>query len=131
MAHKTKVAFEMSVDRMFDVFTEVYMWTLTFKDTMPDWRYPVAYDMFMTELQNRHGKLIQGLRVIEVHPGGHGLHYHLLVQMRVGVRLVRQIGKKYGIGRVHVTRCNNRDQGKYLAKYLGKKGLPLTEGMRR
>jgi hypothetical protein len=131
MSHKSKVAFEFSVDRMFEVFDKVYFWTLTWPTVQPDWRYPIAYDMFMKELQHRHGGLIQGLRVVEVHEGGHGLHYHLLVSMRIGVRLLRAIAKKYGIGRVQVTQCNHINQGKYLAKYLSKGGSPLTKGMRR
>jgi len=126
---KSHCAFQFSVNRLFDSFKKVYMWTLTWKSVMPDFRYGLLFHQFMRELNDRHGGLLMGLRVVEVHPGGHGLHYHLLLNMRVSIRLVQKIGKKYGIGHCWVTPCN-RESAYYIGKYLSKES-PLSKGMRR
>jgi len=127
---KSAVAFRFSVDRFFECFPKVYFWTITWKSVMPDFRYPLLFRQFMTELCHRHGGLLYGLRVIEVHPGGHGLHYHLIVNLRMGIRLVRAIGKKYGIGFCWVTQCYKKEDAYYLGKYLSKDS-ELSPGMRR
>jgi len=126
---KPHCAFQFTVNRFFEAFGKAYLWTLTWSSCMPDFRYAILFNQFMKELQNRHGGLINGIRVVEVHPGGHGLHYHLIVNLRIGVRLLRAIGKKYGIGRVHVTPCN-QGGAYYIGKYLSKPS-ELTKGARR
>jgi len=126
---KSHCAFQFTVNRFFESFGKGYLWTLTWKSCMPDFRYALLYDQFMKELNHRHGGLIYGIRVVEAHPGGHGLHYHMIVNLLIGVRLVRAIGKKYGIGRVQVTPCN-RDGAYYIGKYLSKEN-DLSKGTRR
>jgi len=128
--NKTHAAFAMNVDRMFATFPKVYFWTFTFKECWPDWYYPNAWHSFVRELADAHGGILCGLRVLEVHEGGHGLHYHALLNLRVSVHVVRKIGVKLGIGRVHVAQCKTAKDGMYLAKYLSKKN-PLYPGMRR
>jgi len=128
--NKTHAAFAMNVDRMFATFPKVYFWTFTFKECWPDWYYPNAWHQFVRSLADVHGGILCGLRVLEVHEGGHGLHYHALLNLRVSVHVVRKLGAKVGMGRVHVAQCKTAKDGMYLAKYLSKKN-PLHPGMRR
>lgn len=77
---------------------------------------------------------MQGLRVVEVHPGtihrpSHGLHFHCLLAPRMNVHVVQKVGKPWGFGRMHV-QLADRDSAYYLAKYLTKKG-ELAPGSRR
>lgn len=128
---KTHCAFQFTVNRFFESFGKAYLWTLTWKSVMPDFRYALLFNQFIKELQRRHGYLIYGIRVIEVHPGefSHGLHYHMIVNLRIGMKLVRSIGKKYGIGHCWVTPCNV-EQAYYIGKYLSKEN-DLDKGTRR
>jgi len=116
---KSKAAFLLSCEKLFDTYGQCYFWTFTFKECMPDWWYPRHWDIFIKTLTNLYGGWIQGVRVIEVHPGGHGLHYHCIIATRVSVHLVRRVGRRVGIGHVHVQKCD-RKTAHYLAKYLDK-----------
>lgn len=126
---KSQAAFIMSARKLFQESDKVYFWTFTFNRVMPDWYYPRSWQMFIVNLQNAYGGFLQGLRVLEVHPGGHGLHYHALLNRRVSVHLVRRHAKKVGIGIVQVE-VATRESAEYLAKYLTKTN-PLWPGMRR
>jgi len=118
---KTQAAFIMSVDRLFEISKRVYFWTFTFKNTYPDWWYPVAWSRFSRDVKNLYGGYICGLRVVEPHPNGHGLHYHLLVNRRMSIYFIRRIGERYGMGRISVDkRPAGPHSGKYLSKYLVK-----------
>jgi len=127
---KTQAAFCLSAQHLHETFPELYFWTFTFRSTWPDWYYPNAWNAFAKKLANMHGGLLCGLRVLEVHPGGHGLHYHALLNLRVSVHAVRKMGKPLGFGRVQVERVFEREQVFYLAKYLTKDN-ELWPGMRR
>jgi len=115
---KSEVAFRFTAANLFEDVPEVYFWTFTFKEVMPDWYYSNTFCTFLRALQDIHGNVIQGLKVLELHKD-HGLHFHCLLSERVSVHVVRRLGKRYGIGRVHVKRA---DAGSidYLAKYISK-----------
>lgn len=131
MKSKSEVAFLLSCEKLFATNEKIYLWTFTFKKVLPDWYYPRAWSAFIHDLQqNYYGGFLQGLRVLEIHPGGHGLHYHALLNKRIPVDLVRKVKKKYGFGRDHVIIANVRS-GQYLAKYLTKRNGELYPGMRR
>jgi len=70
-----------------------------------------------------------GVRVIENHPGGHGLHFHLLVVGRIPAGLVWRIAAKHGFGRVDVQRAAEW-RAEYMAKYLQKDDYDFS-GVRR
>lgn len=127
---KSHAAFLFSAQRLFAIHAKVYFWTWTFKTAKCDWQYPYLYDKIMTELRGQfHGSEnggLQGLRVLEHHET-HGLHYHLLLNERVPVALLKRIGLKYGLGRISVMRCNP-DTAWYLAKYLTKGDEPFYRG---
>lgn len=64
-----------------------------------------------------------GVRVFELHPGGHGLHVHLVTSGFFRVSAVRHYCRLHGFGRVEVKRCKAGDVGKvagYMSKYLAK-----------
>ncbi|OAM88046.1 hypothetical protein OH491_07750 [Termitidicoccus mucosus] len=117
--NKSKVAFIMSVEKLFDESEHVYMWTLTFREVMPVWWYMNTHTLFVREVQKWY-KNFKGLRVTEVHDM-HGIHYHWLVDTWMDADLIRMIGKRFGIGRVHVVEAD-RGAALYLAKYMSKKG---------
>lgn len=115
--NKSKAAFIMSVEKLFDESEHVYMWTLTFREVMPAWWYMNTHTFFVKEVKKWYPKF-KGLRVTEVHDI-HGIHYHWLVNTWMDVDLMRHLGRKFGIGRVHVVEAD-RGAALYLAKYMFK-----------
>lgn len=116
---RSEAAFHLSCEKLFDENDNIYFWTFTFTDVLDDWIYSYRWKGFARTLcQCLYGGTLLGLRVIEPHES-HGLHYHALLNQRVWVRMVRRIGKRWGIGRVHVEKAD-RDTARYLAKYLRK-----------
>jgi hypothetical protein len=128
---KSKAAFLMSCEKLFQAFpNSVYFWTFTFKDVHPDWWYPIRWHEFMNDMARTFGGgTPQGIRVIEVHPGGHGLHYHALLVKRLNWRIVRHVAKRHDIGVLWVKKAKP-ELAMYLAKYLSKEN-DLTPGMRK
>lgn len=127
--NKSKAAFLLSAQRLFAEFPHsMYFWTFTFEDVYADWWYPEIWRKFSYEVNHLYGGYVCGLRVIEPHEQ-HGLHYHLLVNRRLSVHLIRRIGKKYGMGRIDVERCNY-GAALYLSKYLAKRTHKMF-GVRR
>jgi len=129
---KSQAAFVMSAEKLFaENPKQIYFWTFTFKQVHPDFRYPLLWKQFTRKLQHMYGDCLHGLRVLQVHPGGHGLHYHALLTKRVAVQIVRRLGKRYGIGRVQVEHCGP-GAIHYLAQYLRPtEDFELSKGMRR
>jgi hypothetical protein len=146
---KSQVAFEFSCNKLFARFDPVYYWTLTFKDAHSYWRYPPKWHYLQNALcgDNRGSGLypgLQGIRVLEVHPGGdrwyngeqitmsHGLHYHLLVSQKIDIDILARIGERIGLGFTWVERVRNpQATARYLMKYLSKDGPQLLRGMRK
>jgi len=109
-----------SVQALWDSSFEVYHWTFTFCEVLNDWRAMEAWRLLLRDLHNVW-PLARGIRVVEVHPGGHGLHFHVLLNRRLPVRLVRALAGRYGFGRIHVKRVKHaRRAAEYLGKYLSK-----------
>jgi len=119
---KSQAAFIMSVGRLFDGGGRVYFWTLTFVNVHNDDEYGRLWTGFWKGMSVAHGSFRRwkcpGIRVIEPHES-HGLHFHFLTKKRLSVHIVRRIGKRFGIGRIDVQKCD-RGAGLYLSKYLGK-----------
>ncbi|HYE31956.1 MAG TPA: hypothetical protein VEH27_11040 [Methylomirabilota bacterium] len=113
---KSEFAFRMSAQKFFDEQRHVYFWTFTCKQVHPDWYYSQIWSRFFREIQNLYGGTVQGLKVVELHDN-HGIHWHTLLNIRVGVQQVRRIAKRYGIGRVHAKKADLGSIG-YLAKYI-------------
>lgn len=62
-----------------------------------------------------------GVKVVEEHPGGHGLHFHWAIKGRIPIHRLLSLGRKCGFGRinVHPDPCTEK-VASYLAKYLTK-----------
>jgi len=110
-----------------------YLWTLTFAKTYPDSWCGNMHGRLVTALHHdtrnprNNLPLFAGVRVSELHPSGHGLHFHWVIKGRLPLDLVRKRAKQSGFGHVFIARDKrNRfrkiDVGAagYLAKYLTK-----------
>lgn len=115
---KTLAAFRFTAESFSAEYRPCYFWTFTFTTVMPDWYYCRTWALFFRQLQDLYGGLLRGVKVLEFHKT-HGVHYHCLLNVRIWVGEVRRIGKRYGIGIVHVIRARP-DHVAYMAKYLEK-----------
>jgi len=110
-----------------------YMWTLTFAKTYPDSWCGNMHSKLVTKLllDDKAGKLgkygFGGVRVSELHPNGHGLHFHWIIRGRLPLAQVKKRAREAGFGHIFIARDkNNRfrsvDVGAagYVAKYLTK-----------
>jgi len=115
----------------------VYMWTFTTREVVEDKVVMKCWHHMALLLSRRYKSSggCPGVRVVEDHPGrvgdpgGHGLHFHVLIARRVDVVEVRKLAVRAGFGRIHVRKCDERGAG-YLAKYLSKRDDGLR-GRRR
>jgi len=136
MISRSKRAFQLCAGGIAERFPILYFWTVTFAVVHDDWQCSQLFRRFLDHLKKDKllvGCEFGGLRVAELHKK-HGVHYHLLVNTRVSVHIVRRIGRCYGIGRVNVKRVwDNEGAIAYLAKYLSKRGngVPLCESGRK
>lgn len=113
-----------------------YLWTVTARSLVPDSWFGNMHSRFMKNMNHaaRDGKIHEwwgGVRVFEPHPGGHGLHSHLVLKNRMPWRVVEACAHKAGLGRINV---HNDPVGigaiYYLAEYLGKSAKEMS-GVRR
>lgn len=118
----------LTCERLFDTQPKLYFWTFTFKRVHCDWQYSYLWAGFIRDMSHRFGECLFGVRVLETHKE-HGLHYHAILNKRINVHMARKIGKKYGMGIMHVKRCD-RGAINYLVPYL-QKDNPLYSGIRR
>ncbi|MCO5053686.1 MAG: hypothetical protein M9920_15515 [Verrucomicrobiae bacterium] len=138
---KRKAAFLHTCAKLFEDENgkrrRVYMWTFTTRQVVED-KMAMACWHHMNRLLRKKYKDAggcPGVRVVEDHPGpvghpgGHGLHFHVLIARRVDVVEVRRMAIRAGFGRIHVRKCDQRAAG-YLAKYLTKRDDGLR-GRRR
>jgi len=132
---KSGIACYMSIIRLIQESESrgipCYMWTLTFAKTYPDsWcgNMHSRLTKYMSHsVQSGEIPEFAGVRVVEEHPGGHGLHYHWVLRGKVSLAIVRRNAKRAGFGHVFIARDERRrfrkcDAGAagYLAKYLTK-----------
>jgi len=135
--NKTKAAFLLTCDKLFHHADgkrarRVYMWTLTFRTVISDEIAFKCWNHLNTLLVRRYRPTMElpGVRVVEVHPGGHGLHFHVLIAARLPIDEVRKMAIIAGFGRIHVQKCK-RGAAEYCAKYLSKKDDGLKPYTRR
>jgi len=113
---KSQAAFLLSARRMGD---RTHMWTFTFEEvySVPEacGRWRDACRALVREAS------FYGLRVFELHPGGHGVHVHVLTDKYFPVQVLRPIAQRFGFGRVNVIKDVPVEYG---AKYLTKADRP-------
>ena len=108
--------------------TVAYLWTFTFRECLP---IPEACARWMV-LQHELVRIVGfiGVRVYELHPGGHGLHIHVVTSGRHNVKAVRHFSDASGFGRIHVKPIPAASAD-YIAKYLTKaRRAPELKGRR-
>jgi hypothetical protein len=122
---KSKQAFLFSAtDLPVSKNGHLYLWTFTFADVIDVSEGRKRWSAFLRKLRKRKRYLkFHGLRVFELHPGGHGLHIHVLTPCFLQVNVVRGVWRSCGGGRVHVLPIPPNRAG-YLGKYLRKQGRP-------
>jgi len=133
MSIKSKTALEFSMERFFKGFSNCYMWTFTFADVIGKQEMRSRWQTLVNGF-NYHK--IQGIRVFEVHPLGHGFHIHMVTRFRYDVNFIRHLCVLAGFGRIHVMRCPV-SASSYLTKYVSdfdregcQKGMRLWAGIR-
>lgn len=131
---RSKAAFIFSVRSFFERSERPYFWTFTFRE-VHDVKVALAlWEKFRKALWNfgRHPETgeqtIIGLRCFELHPGGHGVHVHCLLNRFINIHIVRRLSHKYGFGRDHVVRIHSLEHAEtmadYMAKYCSKQDRP-------
>jgi hypothetical protein len=100
------------------------MWTFTWENALDLDDTRAMWSKFL-DLMRRRKKYrdLCGLRVFQMHPGGHGLHVHLATGCYLFVNHIRALWRACGGGRIHVLPIAQNRVG-YLARYLGRAGRP-------
>lgn len=106
----------MSVDRLFGERKFCYMWTFTFREVYNVDEAFTFWAKLSQELVRRFGLLF--LRVAEMHPGGHGTHFHILCRKWFPVQVLRRVARCCGFTGVHILKTT---KSSYLAKYVANK----------
>lgn len=124
MFTKSSVAFSFSANRPM----MRYFWTFTTR--VPVWGKQIGYEWNKLLSRMRKAKIpLRGVRVFELHPGGHGFHVHALTTEYVNVKLLRKALPRPW-GRVQVEPISGNATA-YLSKYLAKKDQGIGRGRRR
>ena len=124
---KTRFAFECSSSGIpANRKKHIYLWTFTFADLIPVTEARQLWSKFLKRFgqwNKRNGKVFRGLRVFELHPGGHGLHVHIITSNFAFVNTIRRMWRRHKGGRVHVLPIAENRRN-YVAKYLSKSDRP-------
>lgn len=126
--NKSEAAFHLCLTKLSEQTGPLFLWTFTLKTVMDLDEARTSWNCLLTALLRTYPQL-HGLRVYELHPGGHGLHVHLICNTFMHVDVVRRLASKCGWGRIHAKR-SNLDQAQYLAKNLSKRRPPCFKGWR-
>jgi len=108
----------------------IKFWTFTFPVVL----HPVDAARLWQDLSRELRRSVGfcGVRVFELHPGGHGLHVHVATSEWFDVNAVRQISKRFGFGRLQVEEWKDGGRltpGEYMAKYVSKQ-MQLWQGVK-
>jgi len=131
---KSAMAFRFSCVAFFESTKSAYFWTFTFKNRHSIPEACERWSKFANALAKygrQNGKdTIYGLRVFELHPGGHGLHIHALFNRRISIHAVRRRAEEYGFWWIDVRKVTAKTAegdvllSEYLSKYLAKSARP-------
>lgn len=97
-------------------------WTFTFADAVFDPDEAYARWNHFRSLCKREGLEVKGLRVYELHPGGHGIHLHFVTSVFLKHWKIQRLARMAGFGHVFVTPWEGTEEllAQYLAKYMAK-----------
>lgn len=105
---------------------QLYFWTFTRRKCEDVKHVRKSWNKALTYIK-RACPTFCGVRVFELHPGGHGLHVHVVTNARFDVRVVRSALRKTGWGRMHVMRLHGskvKTTAGYCSKYCTKAKRP-------
>lgn len=123
---KSSAALHLSIDGMRT--KKLRLWTFTFSDVHSVADGAALWSRASKALTRLVG--FRGVRVFELHPGGHGLHIHVLTDRFYKVGRVSSLARLEGFGRVHVCVCPY-ERRHYIAKYLRKETRAVSLKGRR
>jgi len=127
MAGKSQVACRFTLESLFERGA-CYLWTFTFREAHSVSEGFRAWGLAQRDLVDKLG--FRGVRVAELHPGGHGLHIHVVALGYYDVDHVRYVACRYGFGRINVSKRIKSNGLLYVTKYLSKERLPGLCGRR-
>lgn len=128
--NKSNVAYLFTCRSMAKGLSSLYFWTFTLPAELDISEAISLWNYLLTELR-RSCDFRRGVRVFELHPGGHGLHVHCLMTRYFDVHDIRRRCRQCGWGRVHVKRVLGIDsQIDYVGKYLSKMRPVELKGVR-
>lgn len=114
---KTAEVCQMAIDSLLSGRESCRLWTFTVPTRQPPRVTASMWSLLQRDLVR--GLHFQGVRVFELHPGGHGLHVHAVTPHYYPVSWVRVITSEHGWGRIHVKNIPSAAAG-YVTKYLSK-----------
>jgi len=94
----------------------LYLWTFTFKEVLAVKETRKHWNHLLTLLL-REWPSVQGLRVFELHPSGHGLHVHLITNQFIDVNRGRELAIRAGWGRIASYTAKDGPQGRGYSDY--------------
>lgn len=128
MGFKSKCACRFSLET---IGLPAFAWTFTLPSVVRVYEACGMWRALARDLVRTSG--MWGIRVFEMHPGGHGMHVHAVTGERFCVREIRHLAEMHGWGRIHVKRITTETELVYAAKYLGKQlgAMDALKGRRR
>jgi len=99
----------------------LYFWTFTFPDRVGPRTALQRWNVLRGALRREFPQL-KGIRVIEMHPGGHGAHIHMVTNCYMRVERVRLLALAREFGRIHVKLWIGEveDAANNLSQYVSK-----------
>ena len=132
---ESRFALEFSVERLLACGdgSGLYFWTFTRRKCENVRRVREEWNKALTYIRRALPRFC-GVRVFELHPGGHGLHVHIVTNGHFRVEVIRKALRRTGWGRIHVKHLK-KDRARALAGYVAKyvsKGVrpPCLKGWR-
>jgi hypothetical protein len=129
---RSEVAADLSLTELVKGSAHCYLWTFTFSDATSAYDAGKAWHR-LTVYARRNKIAFKGLKVYEKHPGGHGIHIHMITPQYYSVNDVRPLAEAAGFGRIHVKKISS-SRASYVLKYVRKglrKGIEGMKGVRK
>lgn len=76
---------------------------------------------FIKALQRYHAPNLQVIRVLQKHPGGHGWHIHALMDRFIPAKIMLNLAKDSGLGRINFQMVSGEDRDRsinYMVRYI-------------
>ena len=120
MLSKSQLACQWSIEELYKIShmhgRRLYFWTFTFRECLPVEESCKLWSKLLSTLLMVNYRMF-GVRRFELHPNGHGLHVHMILDERIDVNKIRPIAQAIGFGRIHVRHLGKSDLEETL-KYI-------------